>query len=248
MASVTEIPCPNCDKPLKVPDAVFGKKIKCKFCSHPFVAEDPDEKPAKGKPAVKPSKPGAKARKEEPKPEPKKEDPKPEPQPASAYKFQEDDDEEEAGAKPRPLALIDEGPDIPRCPHCAKELDPPDAKVCVHCGFNNQTRTKAESVAVWEPDTNDYINHLLPGVLALVVCILIVVIDVVSYVNMREWMTDSWFQKEEEDMNGVKQLYVKPGAFITFIIAAGIMPLASCGRFAFRRLVRENRPPERLKT
>src|SRR5205823_7951267 len=24
----------------------------------------------------------------------------------------------------------------PRCPHCAYELDPPEAKVCLHCGYH----------------------------------------------------------------------------------------------------------------
>ena len=31
MASVAEIPCPNCEKTLKVPAAVFGKRIKWNF-------------------------------------------------------------------------------------------------------------------------------------------------------------------------------------------------------------------------
>src|SRR3954468_11336503 len=24
----------------------------------------------------------------------------------------------------------------PRCPHCAYELDPPDARICLHCGYD----------------------------------------------------------------------------------------------------------------
>jgi hypothetical protein len=250
MASATEILCPNCEKPLKVPDEVFGKKIKCKHCSHAFVAKRPDadedEEPAKSKPAVKPSKPGGaavKAKKEEPKKEePKKE----EPQPASTYNFADDDDEE--GAKPKPLGVIDEGQDIPRCPHCAKELDPPDAVVCVHCGFNNVTRVKATTKKVWAPDANDWINHLGPGILAVIICVTILVIDIVSWVNMRDWLTDTFLQKDDPGPDGEKAFFVKPGAFITFIIAAGIMPFAGCLRFAIKRLIYENQPTEKIKT
>jgi hypothetical protein len=250
MASVVEIPCPNCEKPLKVPESVFGKKIKCKYCSHPFVVNDPnaeDEKPARGKPAVKPSKPGGqsvKAKKE--KVEPKKEEPKKEePKPAGTYKFEEEEDE---GANPNPLGVVDEGQDIPRCPHCAKELDPPDAKVCIHCGFNNVTRTRAESKRVWEPDSADWINHLGPGIAAVIICIVLLVLVIVCWVNMRDWMTDSFLEKEEVGTDGEKAFFVKPGAFITFAIAAAILPFVACLRFAIKRLAFDYRPTERVKT
>jgi ribosomal protein L37E/DNA-directed RNA polymerase subunit RPC12/RpoP len=241
MPSVVEIPCPECEKTLKVPDTVFGKKIKCKYCTHAFVVKDPNE--AK-KPGVKPSKPGGaavKPKKEEPKPEPKKEEEKPADAP---YKFQDDDDE---GAKPNPLGVINEE-DVARCPFCAKELDPPDAKVCIHCGFNNMTRTRAESKKVWAPDTNDWINHLGPGVLALVIFIGLIVLDILCWVNMRGWMTDTFLQKDEKDAQGEIAFYVKPGAFITFVIAATILPIIGTARFAIRRLFIEYQPTEKVKT
>jgi DNA-directed RNA polymerase subunit RPC12/RpoP len=246
MASVIQIACPNCQKAFNAPTTVLGKKIKCKDCSHVFVATDPDDenKPAKGKPAVKPSKPGGtttKIKKE--KEEPKKEEKKEEPKPASTYKFEDDDD----SATPSPLGVIDEGFEIPRCPHCAKELDPPDAKVCLNCGFNTLTRVRAESKKVWAPDTNDWITHLAPGVIALIICIIILVIDIVSWVNMRDWMTDSFLQKDDEDINGVKGFWVKPGAFITFVIVLGVMPFAAAAKFAYRRLAVEYQPQEKEK-
>ena len=252
MASVVETPCPNCEKTLRVPETVFGKKIKCKHCGHAFVVPDPDadeEKPAKGK-AVKPAKPGGaavKAKKEEPKAAPK-EEPKPEPKNAGAYGLAHDDEEDE-GAKPNPLGVIDEGQDVPRCPHCAKELDPPDAKVCLHCGFNNVTRTKAESKKVWEPTTEDWVNHLGPGILALVLCIVILVVDIICIVNMRDWLTGTFLEKDEADpVTGEKAFWVRPGAFTTFIICADIVPFLMMGRFAIRRLFIENKPAEKVKT
>jgi hypothetical protein len=245
MPSVTEIACPNCEQTLKVPESVFGKKIKCKNCDHPFVAEDPAVKQKKSpQPGLKPSKPGGaavKAKKEEPKPEPK-----PEPEAASApYKFQ-DDDEDAMGAKPNPLGVIAEE-DVARCPFCAKELDPPDAKVCLHCGFNTLTRVRADTKKVWAPDANDYMNHLGPGILALIAFIALLVLDILCLVNMRDWLTDTFLMKDEPGPDGQKAFYVKPGAFIALIWAATLMPLISTGRFAVKRLAIDNQPVERVK-
>jgi hypothetical protein len=226
-----------------VPESVFGKKIKCKHCAHAFVVEDPDEKPAKAK--VKPSKPGAPAKaKKEPEPEKPKEEPKPAPAP---YKFQDDDDDEDVpGKAAKPIGLIAEE-DVPRCPFCAQELDPPDAKVCLHCGFNNVTRTQAESKKVWAPDFNDYMNHLGPGIIALFISIGLIVLDIVCLVNMRDWLTGTFLQKEEKGADGDLAFYVRPGAFVTLIIAATIIPILRTGRFAIKRLAIDNKPMEQVK-
>jgi DNA-directed RNA polymerase subunit RPC12/RpoP len=246
MPATVELPCPNCEKPLKVPETVFGKKIKCKHCGHAFVVEDPDDapaRPAKGKAAVKPSKPGGAAVKAKPKEESKKEEPKKE-QPAP-YKFQDDDDDDDGG-KPNPIAVIAEE-EVARCPHCAKELDPPDAVVCIHCGFNNVTRVKADSKKVWAPDASDWINHLWPGIMAAVMCIGIIVVDIICIVNMREWMTGSFLEKEELGADGRKKFYIAPGAFIALIIALDIMPVIGLAYFAVQRLAIHYMPPERVK-
>ena len=55
---------------------------------------------------------------------------------------------------------------------------------------------------------------------------------------------DSILQKDDPDVTGQKGFWVKPGAFITFVIAAGIMPFAACLRFAIKRLIYENQPTE----
>ncbi len=245
MATVP-IQCPECDNPMKVPDSVFGKKIKCKQCEHTFVVKDPD---AGAKPAVRPSKPGGGVKPSKPGggTVKVKEDPKPEPEPAAkpAYKFQDDDDDD--GARPDPITVVDGGEDIPRCPFCAKELEPPDAVVCIHCGFNNVTRVRAESKKVWAPDSGDWMNHLGPGVLALILCIGLIVLDVIVYLNMREWLTDTFLQKEEKNAQGETDFYLKPGAFITLIFAATVMPIIGFGRFAFKRLAIDYMPTEKVK-
>jgi hypothetical protein len=255
MAQVIEITCPGCERTIKVPESAFGKKLKCKHCGEKIeveeVASDEDEKPKKQAPAGKVSKPstvgtskpgGAVKAKTE------KEAPKPAPPPPAAYKMAEDDDEGDGGAKPNPLGVVDEGEDIPRCPHCAKELDPPDAVVCIHCGFNNMTRAKAESKTTWAPSGEDWFQHLLPGVLALIGFIILLVLNIMSFLNMRDWMTDTILMKDGKGPDGEPAFWVKPGAFITFILAATIMPLLGCARFAIKRLIIENKPEERVKT
>jgi hypothetical protein len=238
MATV-EIQCPECENPLKVPESVFGKKIKCKQCEHAFVVQDPNAK------AVKPSKPGGAGVKVK-----KEEEPKPEPKPEAAagpYKFQDDDDDD--GASPNPIGVVDGGEDIARCPFCAKELEPPDAVVCIHCGFNNVTRTRAESKKVWAPDSSDWMNHLGPGVGALIICVALIVFDIFVLLNMREWLTGSFLESDQADVSDPtrKALLVKPGAFIALIWAATVMPIVGTARFAIKRLAIDNKPSEKLK-
>lgn len=242
MASVVQINCPECQNPLKVPESVLGKKIKCKQCEHAFVVRNPDAAksvmPSKPGGAVKPSKPGGVT-------QVKKSEPEPEPQPAP-YKFQDDDGDDE-GARPAALGVVDGGEDIARCPFCAAELDPPDAVICLSCGFNNVTRVRAESKKVWAPDSSDWMNHLAPGVLALLGCIGLIVLDAICWINMREWLTGTFLQKEDKDAQGEIAFYVKPGAFITFIIAATILPIIGFARFAIKRLAIEYMPQEKAK-
>jgi hypothetical protein len=253
MATVVEIKCPECQNPLKVPEQFLGKKLKCKQCGHAFVARDPNADPDDDAPAkpVKPSKPGGNVKPSKPggasvKVKKEEDEPKPEAKPAAAQKFQDDDDDD-GGAKPNPLGVVYEGEDIPRCPFCAKELDPPDAVLCLHCGFNNVTRVRADSKKVWAPDSGDWMSHLGPGILALIGCIALIVLDVICYLNMREWLTGTFLQKDEKDATGEIAFYVKPGAFITFIIAATILPIIGFGRFAIKRLAINYMPSEKIK-
>src|SRR5437016_713347 len=115
--------------------------------------------------------------------------PKDEPAKAADQKkspFLDDDDEDEKN--PKPIEMVDES-FIPRCPHCAGELDPPDAAVCIHCGFNNITRVKAETKKVYAPDAMDWIMHLTPGIIALLLVIGAIGLDIYCGVNMRDWLT-----------------------------------------------------------
>lgn len=226
MSSPVLIECPNCDKSLKVPPSVFGKKIKCKHCEHAFVVKDPDA-PARPTKAAKPA--------------PKPASPPPPPPPAKKNPFEDDDDDG------RQIEVISEGDEVPRCPHCAKELDPPDAIVCVNCGFNNVTRAKADTKKVWAPTATDWMSHLLPGIVALAICIGLIVLDVISFIRMREWLEGSFLEMEDKDAAGRKRYFVAPGFFITVIFMISLVIFVPAIKFTYKRLINEFKPPEKVK-
>jgi hypothetical protein len=224
-SAAVDVSCPNCEKALRIPPAVFGKRVKCKHCNHPFVAADP----AAAKPA-KPAKPGAAPAPAAP------------PPPADApLRFADDDDE-----GPAKIEVVQES-EVPRCPHCAQELDPPDAVVCVHCGFNNRTRVKADTKKVWAPTTEDWLAHLAPGIAAVLTIISLVGLNITVWLQMREWMTGSILDKEEKDAAGRQAFYVHPAAFKFLALAFTVPMIVAAGRFAYERLVKNYRPEEKAK-
>ncbi len=242
MATVVEIPCPHCEQNLKVPDTVFGKKVKCKHCELPFVVEDPAKKapklakPAKpvAKPAAKPAKAAAKA--------PAKPAASPPPPEKEKSPFMDDDDDE--GAKK--VELIHEE-DVPRCPHCAKELDPPDAKICLHCGFNNLTREQMVTVKVDGATTQDWALHLGPAIIAIAITVALIIVNIWFCSNVREWLVGSVMDKEEKDAAGRPMFYIHPAAFMVTIGVISARLALTCSRFAYRKLVVEKAPQERVR-
>lgn len=89
------ITCPSCDSRLTVPDALAGKRVKCKKCDEPFVARRPggDDEEDEAPPArSKASKPAARPRREE-------DDEDEPPRKASRRPADDEDDEDEAPRK-----------------------------------------------------------------------------------------------------------------------------------------------------
>src|SRR5882762_818334 len=103
MSATLDVSCPNCDKKLKVPAELEGKKIKCKDCQEVFVIAAP--KKAK---AAAPAKPAAKAAPPKP-PEPKAEE-----KPKSPFLDEDDDENLPAGVAPKAMGVVREE-DVPRC-------------------------------------------------------------------------------------------------------------------------------------
>lgn len=226
MPATLDVSCPNCGKALKVPTEFAGKKIKCKDCQTIFPVGSA-AKPAK---AAKPA--AAKAAAAPPPEKPKS-------------PFLDDDDEDEKN--PRPMGVVHEE-DVPRCPHCAKELDPPEATVCVNCGFNNLTRTKFDTKKTIAADTSEWMTHLGPGIVALIIAVGLIVVDIICLINMDDWIAGSDLEKEDKDpVTGKVQYYIKPGAFTALIIAASVIVIIPAVRFAIYRLIVDYKPEEKLK-
>jgi hypothetical protein len=240
MPATLDVSCPNCGKALKVPTEFEGKKIKCKDCATVFPVKAA-VKPARAVPAAKPAaKPAANPATAAAPPPADAEKPK------SPF-LDEDEEDVGPGKAPKPMGVVQES-DAPRCPHCAKELDPPDAVVCTHCGFNNKTRLKAETRKVIAADAADWMTHLLPGILALIIAIALIVVDIICWVNMSDWVAGSALEKDDKDpVTGKVQYYVKPGALIAVVIALSVIIIIPAVRFAVRRLIVEYKPEERRK-
>jgi hypothetical protein len=234
MPATLDVSCPSCGKQLKVPAELEGKRVKCKECQEVF----PVTGPKRAKPAAA-AKPAAKPAPKAPPPPPPEEKPK--------SPFLDDDDDDVPGQAAKPMGVVHEE-DIPRCPHCAKELDPPDAIICVHCGFNNQTRQKGETKKVIEAEATDWVVHLLPGIIALAIMIGLIVLDVICWINMSDWVEGSFLEKDEKNaVTGAKEYWVKPGAFTALIMAISLVVIIPAARFAFRRLALDYKPEEKVK-
>ncbi len=240
MPATLDVSCPNCGKQLKVPSELEGKKVKCKGCQEVFPIVVPKTaKSAKPTPKTASPKPAPKA-------PPKVEEPPPE-KPKSPFLDEDDDENLPPGVAPKPMGVIQEE-DVPRCPHCAKELDPPDAAVCKSCGFNNKSRVKHETKKVIAADASDWATHLGPGIIAAVLAIAMLVVDIFCWVNMNDWMAGSALEKDEKNpVTGATEYFVKPGAFIAFILAASLIVIVPATRFAIRRLVMNAKPVEKVK-
>ena len=252
MAEKIEIQCPNCDKAMKVPAELAGKLIRCKVCETPFEVPNPDEpkpaKPATAKPAAaKPAtaKP-AQAKPAQAKPAtaaPATNAPlafKQDDEPAQKKKVDDDDDDDA-----NPYVVNVDGEDIPRCPFCANELDPPDTKICLTCGYDLLNRKRRTTKKVIALTNNDYFMHWLPAIVCIGVAFTLIGLSIVVTLNMRDWMTGGLLDTDEKSETTLKsQFYVHPLCFNIWIWIFCIFFTFLCLRFAYRRLVINWMPEE----
>lgn len=217
--STRAVSCPNCQKAIQVPAEAAGKKIKCKACEHIFVVPGGGgptvAKPAAAKPATAKPKPAT----AKPKPRLVEDEPTSPPPPAEAAApipfADEDEDEDVVGAKPKAYGVtIDPDADIPRCPFCAIDLDPPDTKICLNCGYDLTERKRHRTVKTYQLTGGDYFKWWLPAIIwgfVLINCAWPIVYS--FFTAERQWRENEFMLKEDTNkLTGEKEFFVHPHA------------------------------------
>lgn len=213
MAASIAIVCPHCRKTLQIPDSAQGKRIKCKWCAEIFVASAGRSAKAETAKGKGPSGAAAKT--------------------TSPAKNKQDAQEDEEWGIVKAYGVTKES-DKPHCPYCAWELEEEGQVVCLHCGYNLQTRERLEP-KVYEPLTFwNWFWWLLPGVICAFVCLnFLGAIGYCIYILIYPW--------EGYEGSSTFRMFV-----IYSAVACGFVAFF-CGRFAVKRLILNPRPPEREK-
>jgi DNA-directed RNA polymerase subunit RPC12/RpoP len=235
MISKMVITCTGCNKKSQAPVTLQGKKIKCKACGTVFTV--PADKGAKAKePAVL----EVQAAEEEERPTV-----------AAAP-----DDDEWSDANPYGIS---EMTFVPRCPHCANEMEAGDV-VCLHCGYNIETRARHQVVKTVGHTAGDWFLWLAPGVLCVLTDFFLLTF-LVLYHFMLPWLI---FDKQEygawsktlaesgrfaacaEDAVPWYSYMFHPG-FETWMLIMFLFFGYKATRFAIKRLILHPTPPEKVK-
>lgn len=238
MANTFVIACPECSKQVKVSEEHVGKKIRCKGCGEIFPVEAPagaasapkttvappaKRKPTQAAPAAGPARKTTQAA------------PPPPPPKAPA-------DEEEFD--PNKYTLSHTNDSMPRCPFCAHELSSTEARICLHCGYDTVKRMRPEIKAVYAPTAGQIFLWILPGILAILTMAGMWVWYLFFWDLIQGWLEDSWF----EDEKGPPTTYIAAASPSMFRLYHALLICFLCVpliRFAYKRLVVNNTPPER---
>jgi len=210
MAASIDIVCPECKKELKGPAELVGKKIRCKSCGGIFVVAAP-KAVASRKSASAAAAPAKPA--------------------APDYRA-----EDREGKNPYKLSDIVR---TSRCPQCAYDMEEGDI-ICLHCGYNTQTRMRMGTVKVYETTATDRIGWLTPGVLCVLAILILIGVIIFLWIpaglprlaNVGDPEKAAWWGHFS------LRIYGTVGA-----AALGWW----CGKFAFKRLILHPTPPDKLK-
>lgn len=265
MPATIVITCPECKKQIKGPPELRGKKIRCKSCGHTFaVPGGPGAKPgpaavpkssSPGKPAPaakggKPPPPPAPAKDEDdddgseayavltddankPAPPPKKTAPAPPPPAAKSSRARNPEDE--VAKNPYGVTTLDL---TPRCPHCAQALDSEDSVICLNCGYNTLTREMGKTVHAYAHTPMERFMWLLPGIGCFLACL--------ALLFFVAWLWLWMHGMAEKDPSAWWTTFDALPTQIYGSVVAGILTWIA-GKFAIKRLIKNFRPPEKIK-
>jgi len=137
--------------------------------------------------------------------------------------------------EPEHYGVIQEDESIPRCPHCAHQLEHAEAIICLHCGYNMHTRQRVATKKVIETTQQDQLAWLMPGIAALVVILALIGFDLFACLALPALVKDG-----DYEFIGAK------GARV-WIVIASLFGMFFAGKFAYQRLILQPKPPEREK-
>jgi hypothetical protein len=198
MAANVLIQCPECERDIKAPESVVGKKVRCKHCQATFVA-----KKSKAKPTDKKAQ-------------------KPAPSPAA-------DDEEDAN--PYGVTTLDL---TPRCPNCANEMEDEHAIVCLHCGYNTQTREQFRTRKVLDTSVGEQFTWLLPGIACVLLILGAILFDIMYLMKIQDWV-------DENEWYGFLLCH---GGIKLWVVIISLFVIYFAGKFAIKRLIIHHAAPE----
>jgi hypothetical protein len=121
-----------------------------------------------------------------------------------------------------------------RCPQCAAELDSPDAIICLNCGYNSRSRQRMTTIRTYAHTPFDWIFWLAPGIGCLLAALAMIGLICFLWVpaGLQRAAGEAWWGHFSV------QIY---GSFFAGAVAW------FTGKYAFRRLVQNPRPPEKFK-
>ncbi len=145
----------------------------------------------------------------------------------------DDEDEFEEGKDPYGVAALDLAP---RCPHCTKKMVSAEAVVCVYCGYNTLTRTHGATVKLIATTAGEHFMHLLPGLLNFGF-----ILFLIALFGFYSLVFPSMVGGGDLSFLDAESMRLLP---LMFIFLPGLWPL---GYFAYKRLVLEPKPKEKIK-
>jgi hypothetical protein len=123
----------------------------------------------------------------------------------------------------------------PRCPNCANEMESEEAVICLYCGYNTLTRTWGKTDKVIAMTGNEHFMWLLPGLSCALVILLVILFLIAYCLVLPYYSRDEWYEfADHESM----RMWLT-----TFML--GLM--WGLGYFAFKRLVLNPKPPDKVK-
>jgi len=137
-------------------------------------------------------------------------------------------------AEPQMYQMTEAIRGVPRCPHCAGELESEDAVICLHCGYNQLTGQRINVVKAYSTSSTEVLMWRLPGVIGAVLCLVMLVSVCLLWLTLSRTTSD-----------GKEIWWVSPFQIWGSVIAACVGYLGA--RMAVTRLILEPKPPEELK-